>query len=150
MQDNIMGVTGVQAKAMTIIDIPCEVERKGKKEKILLKDVTYVPESQNNLFSLTKLITNGWTMSGRAGEDIKMSKGVHELNFDKAIHTPKGVLYVVVLKRRMVEESCAKDCTQEESNVVAIDNEEGEMVKEVESVGNLQKRVRFAICMGKS
>jgi hypothetical protein len=66
MQDNIMGVTGVQAKAKTIMDIPCKVEHNGKKEKIMLKDITYVPDSQYNSFSLTKLITNRWTLSGKA------------------------------------------------------------------------------------
>jgi hypothetical protein len=86
MQDNIMGATGVQAKAKTIMDIPCKVEHNGKKGKIMLKDVTYVLDNWYILFSLTKLITNGWTMSRKAGLGIKMSKGAHELNFDKTIH----------------------------------------------------------------
>jgi hypothetical protein len=40
MQDNIMGMTGVQARAKTIMDIPCEVEHNGKNKKIMLKDIT--------------------------------------------------------------------------------------------------------------
>jgi hypothetical protein len=64
-----------------------------------LKDVAYVPSSRYNLFSLTKLMTNGWSISGDAAIGIKMSKGDVELKFNKTVHTPKGVLYVIVLHR---------------------------------------------------
>jgi hypothetical protein len=143
-QDNIMGVTGIQAKAMTIIDIPCKLERKGKKEKILLKDVTYVPESRYNLFSLTKLITNRWTMSSKAGQGIKMSKGEHELNFDKTIHTLKGILYVVVLKRRLVEEAFVKENAPEAANEIAVEKDEVKGGNESENEGDLPMECMLA------
>jgi hypothetical protein len=82
------------AKAKTIVDILCEVVWDGKKEKMTLKDVAYV------LDSLTKLMSNRWTMSGSKSAGIKMTKGPNVLNFDETIYTPKGILYVIVLKRR--------------------------------------------------
>jgi hypothetical protein len=103
-QDNIVGVTGALAEAKTIVDIPCVVSRNGVQEKLMMKDVTYAPNSRYNLFSLTKLMTKGWTMSGDKSVGIKMTKGKRELHFDKTVHTPKGVLYVVVMKRRESEE----------------------------------------------
>ena len=99
-QDDIVGVTGPPAKAKTIIDIPCEIVRDGVKENIIMKDVTYVPNSRYNLFSLTKLISNGWAMSGDKDVGIRMTKGDKVLLIDKTVHTPKGMLYVVVMKRR--------------------------------------------------
>jgi hypothetical protein len=104
-QDNIIGVTGMPAVAKTIVDIPCEVMQDGKKKHVNLKDVTYVPNSRYNLFSLTKLMLDGWNMSGNKKDGIKMTKGEHVISFNKTVHTPKGVLFVVVLKRREIGES---------------------------------------------
>jgi hypothetical protein len=75
--------------AITIVDIPCVVTRNGKKEKLMLKDVTYVPESQYNLFSLTKLISNGWTMTGDKNVGIKMSKGATRSSLTRQCILPK-------------------------------------------------------------
>ena len=98
--DHIVGVTGPPAEAKTIVDIPCQVVKDGAVQHFKLKDVAYVPSSRYNLFSLTKLMANGWSISGDAVVGIKMSKGDVELKFDKTVHTPKGVLYVIVLHRR--------------------------------------------------
>jgi hypothetical protein len=57
-KDNILGISGPPAEAKTIVDIPCEVVQDGKKVKMTLKDVTYVPDSRYNLLSLTKLMSN--------------------------------------------------------------------------------------------
>jgi hypothetical protein len=98
--DHIVGVTGPPAEAKTIVDIPCRVVADGVEQHFKLKDVAYVPSSRYNLFSLTKLMMNGWSISGDAEVGIKMYKGKVELKFDKTVHTPKGVLYVIVLNRR--------------------------------------------------
>jgi hypothetical protein len=55
-------------------------------------------------------------MSRKAGHGNKMNKGVHKLNFDKTVHMPKGVLYVVVLKQRQVEEDPGAKVTQGSTN----------------------------------
>jgi hypothetical protein len=68
-----------------------------EKWKNKLTDVTYVPNSHYNLFSLTKLITNSWFMSSDMSSGIRIGKGKHEIKLTTTVHTPKGVLYVVVL-----------------------------------------------------
>jgi hypothetical protein len=97
--DHIVGVTGPPAEAKWIVDIQCQVVNEGAVKYIKLKDVAYVPDSQYNLFSLTKLMTNGWNLVGDRDVGIIMSKGGVKLHFDKTVHTPKGVLYVAVLQR---------------------------------------------------
>jgi hypothetical protein len=67
----------------------CESEHEGKKEKCVIRDVTYIPESQYSLFSLTKFISNGWTMSRDKTQSIKMSMGKHKINFDQEVLHPR-------------------------------------------------------------
>jgi hypothetical protein len=43
-------------------------------------------------------------MSGDKSEGIKMSKGQQTLHFNKTVQTPKVILYVLILKRQMVEQ----------------------------------------------
>jgi hypothetical protein len=112
-KDNILGISGPPAETKTIVDIPCEVVQDGKKEKMALKDVTYVPDSQYNLFSLIKLMSNGWIMSWSKSTRIRMTRGNNVLSFDETIYTPKGVLYVIVMKRR--EQCQTRHCVGKES-----------------------------------
>jgi hypothetical protein len=48
---------------------------------------------------------DGWTMSGNKKDGIKMMKGEHGISFDKTVHTPKGVLFVAVLKQHEIDKS---------------------------------------------
>jgi hypothetical protein len=57
-------------------------------------------------------------------QGFKMSKGTHKLNFDKTIHTQKGVLYVDVLKQRLVEDACVTEGAKEVANVIEVEHEE--------------------------
>jgi Zinc knuckle len=98
-KDNIVGVMGVPAEAKTIVDVWCEFEQGGKVTNIVLRDVAYVPNSCYNLFSLTKLMSNRWCMAGDKKTGIRLTKGKHEITFNRTVHTPKGVLYVIVLKQ---------------------------------------------------
>jgi hypothetical protein len=93
-------VTGPPAEAKTIVDIHCQLTNRGTVQYVKLKDVAYVPDSRYNLFSLTKLMASGWSIGGDRMVGIKMSKGGNVLHFDKTVHTPKGVLYVIVMKWR--------------------------------------------------
>ena len=63
-----------------------------------MKDVVMVPSSEYNLFSLTKMMMLGWKL---IGEDNKLTlqKGGVEMNFDIAIPTTKGVIYVMSLNK---------------------------------------------------
>jgi Zinc knuckle len=115
--DHIVGVTGPPAEAKSIIDIHCQVVNDGVIKYIKLKDVAYVPNSRYNLFSLTKQMTSGWIIGGDREVGIVMSKGGVKLHFDKTVHTPKGVLYVAVLKRRKAKDEVLNEGTKEQSIV---------------------------------
>ena len=64
-----------------------------------LKGTAYV-EGPYNLFSLSKCLNEGWTMSGNT-ECIKLTKGDTTIRFDIKVHSPKGVLYAAYFKRDM-------------------------------------------------
>jgi hypothetical protein len=63
-----------------------------------ISDVTHLPEAKYNLFSITKLQNEGWTLGGNAGA-IWLTKGDVEIKFDIKIPTPKGVLYAMYHQR---------------------------------------------------
>jgi hypothetical protein len=63
-----------------------------------ISNVTYLPEAKYNLFSITKLQNDGWTLGGNA-DAIWLSKGDIEIKFDIKIPTPKGVLYAMYHQR---------------------------------------------------
>jgi hypothetical protein len=100
-QENIVGITGPPVEAKMIVDILCEARCKGKSSKFVIKDVA---KSRYHLFSLTKLMSYGWTISGDKVEGIKVKKGEQVLHFNKTVRTPKGLLYVLLLKRRSAKQ----------------------------------------------
>jgi hypothetical protein len=57
-------------------------------------DVTHLPKAKYNLFSITKLQNDGWTLGGNA-DAIWLTKGDVEIKFNIKIPTPKGVLYAM-------------------------------------------------------
>jgi hypothetical protein len=63
-----------------------------------ITDVTHLPESKYNLFSITKLQNEGWILSGNS-DAIWLTKGDVEIRFDIKIPTPKGVLYAMYHQR---------------------------------------------------
>jgi hypothetical protein len=63
-----------------------------------ITDVTHLPEGKYKLFSITKLQTEGWILSGDANA-IWLTKGDIEIKFDIKIPTPKGVLYAMYHQR---------------------------------------------------
>ena len=75
------------------------VDKKGKeKETVTMNDVSYIPKSNFNLFSLTKRMMNGYTLSGDIN-GIKLRKDNVEIVFDIVIKTNKGVLFCTRLDR---------------------------------------------------
>ena len=113
-QDNIIGVAGPPVQARTIVDIRCEMTGERGVKKVTLKDVTYVPESRYNLFSLTKMMQNGWRLDADKEVGIKLSKNNREVHFNKTFRTPKGVLYVAIFNR--VDDGEEHGTTSELSN----------------------------------
>jgi hypothetical protein len=54
------------------------------------------------LFSLTKLMKQGWTLGGDQINGIILSKDQHTLKFDIPIDTPEGVVFAMYAKRTEV------------------------------------------------
>jgi hypothetical protein len=50
------------------------------------------------LFSVTKLMKQGWTQGGDA-KALWLDKGDQNLKFDIKIDTPKGMLFAIYIKR---------------------------------------------------
>jgi hypothetical protein len=63
-----------------------------------ISDVTHLPEAKYNLFSITKLQNDGWTLGGNA-DTIWLTKGDIKIKFDIKIPTPKGVMYAMYHQR---------------------------------------------------
>ena len=68
-----------------------------KVSKTKLTDVSICPQSAYNLFSLTRMVEQGWIMSGDKN-GISIKKGKSKVLFDIKISTPKGALYCMYLK----------------------------------------------------
>ena len=63
-----------------------------------LQDVLIIPSCPFNLFSVTKLINQGWLLSGDK-EAMVLSNGTNKIMFDIKVHSPKGLIYAMYLKR---------------------------------------------------
>jgi hypothetical protein len=85
-------------------DIPCEIiDKYGTPLKTcVIKDVALTKSSPFNLFSLTKMMKQGWRLGGDQETGITLSKGDQNLIFDIPIETPKGVVYAIYLRRSEV------------------------------------------------
>jgi hypothetical protein len=59
----------------------------------MITDVALTENCPFNLFSLTKMMMKGWTLSGENNVGIKLSKEDKSLIFDVPIETPKRVVY---------------------------------------------------------
>jgi hypothetical protein len=82
-------------------DIPCELcDRHGNLvHSGRITDVALIKSCPFNLFSVTKMMREGWKLSGDGDNGITLSKGGNNLSFDIPVATPKGVLYVMYVRR---------------------------------------------------
>ena len=95
-----MGVAGPPVEAAKIIDIPSVMTNKeGHKVPIIMSDVTYVPSGCYNLFSITKLMKDGWMLQGEIETGITLTREGKEIHFGEKVHTTKGVLFVAKILR---------------------------------------------------
>jgi len=69
-----------------------------KKMAAKLQDVTVLPKSGFNLFSITKRLKSGWKVTGNDKALILSKRGI-KIKFDIAIHMPKGILFCTYFKR---------------------------------------------------
>jgi hypothetical protein len=95
------GILGKSVLPKCELDIPCiHYDKYGTQVgEVIITDVSHLPESIFNLFSLTRLQKKGWTLSDYA-DYIKLQKGGNSLLFNIVVNTPKGALYVVKFSRQ--------------------------------------------------
>ena len=100
IQAGITQANGKSEKTECMGNIPIEIcNRHGVKlHAAKIVDVNYVPQNKFNLFSLTKMIKQGWILH-RNKECIWLTKDSMEISFDIAIQTAAGTLYCAYLKR---------------------------------------------------
>ena len=85
-------------------------DKKGKElQPAKLDRVKVCPTQAFNLFSLTRMMKNGWKLQGN-DQMIWITKGDMKITFDIKINTPEGALYCMYLKRN-IEMSAAAIAT---------------------------------------
>ena len=85
-------------KATKIGKMRLEVmQRDGSTQIVMLKDVQYVPDLALNLFSITKALDNGWTISNK-GIFVSLTKQKVKITFDKVFRTNHGVILGIEMK----------------------------------------------------
>jgi hypothetical protein len=99
-EDSITVGNGNTESASKIADVPGVMCDKCGNELShgTMKNVTLLPTGKFNLFSISKMLTLGWTMGGDKTA-IWITKGSMKIVFDIIIPTPKGALYVMCMKR---------------------------------------------------
>ena len=93
---NVMIGNGKKILCEKMGDVRSDYTQNGKKQKILLKDVIYVPGLYVNLFSIGRAIKQGWAI-GNEGKMIFIQKGRNKLVFDRILDTGTGFLSSVEL-----------------------------------------------------
>jgi hypothetical protein len=109
-------------------DVPCEIcNKEGQAlQTAMVTDVTLTQGSPFNLFSLTKMMQQGWSLGGDKNVGITLSKGNNKLNFDIPIVTPRGVVYGIRMRRCEVKKEVmmTRTATKEDENPVELNAEE--------------------------
>ena len=87
--------------AKKVGDIPCEIcDKHGNiLQTAKISEVALTKSSPFNLFSLTKMMRQGWKLSGDGDNGITLKKGENILAFHIPIETPKGVVYAMYVRR---------------------------------------------------
>jgi len=94
--DSVMVGNGERIKSTTLGSIRGLVTtRKGEiVAKVTLTDVACTPDSKFNLLSITKMMSEGWTVTGNS-DHLSISKGNVTLTFDIIIRTQRGKLFCI-------------------------------------------------------
>jgi len=100
-----MGIEGKASKCHSEVDIPGIIcDKYGNEvQEVTLRKCRYNPNANFNLLSLTKLLMDGWKMTGD-NNAIVMRKGDCEIRFDIVIKTETGAIYAAYIKRRNAPE----------------------------------------------
>ena len=65
---------------------------------VRLNKVSYMPEGNFNLFSITRRLKEGWQIGGH-GKAIWIQKGDQKITFDIAVETKDSVIFCMYMKR---------------------------------------------------
>ena len=68
------------------------INPKGERKELIIKDVAYVPGLRSNLFSLTKMMKEGWKLTNDGKDSIAIQKKKEKFVFDKVVKSPNGFL----------------------------------------------------------
>jgi hypothetical protein len=100
-QDQVTVGNGEQMKSTAVGDLPVVIcDRFGREvEAAVIKDVSVIPNASFNMFSVSKAVKDGWLLTGDADQGLVLTKGTTRVCFDIKIHTKRGVLYCVCMKR---------------------------------------------------
>ena len=88
---------------------------RGNIKDIVIKNVSYVPQFEISILSLTKAITLGFQMRN-IGSTIILSKGNTTIPFDQTIQSVKGSIQAILLKPRSPESLEPILCTPNRNN----------------------------------
>jgi hypothetical protein len=110
-----------------------------------LTDVMLLPTGKFNLFSVTKLLKEGWKLNG----DLKkmcLVKGEKTITFDIVIPTPKGVLFAMYMKRTTEIAGATTDVPQKKLNIQQAHDQLGHLSED--SVRQTAKVLEWTISVG--
>ena len=90
-----VGHAGPAVKATSTIEVPGRfLEKDGSPGmKAVLTEVSYNKGLNFNLFSLTRMLVNGWTVTSGDANGITIRKGENVINFDIVIPTSRGAIF---------------------------------------------------------
>lgn len=74
--------------------------------RVTIQDVTVISSAGYNLFSISKMLKQGWKLTGDE-ELLEITKGENKLVFDIRVQTPRGVLFALYLKRDVTDKYCS-------------------------------------------
>ena len=112
--ENVVMGNGTAAMAQTVGDLLGTICNKDGKDmnKLRLSEVTYAKNSKFNLFSLSAMIKKGWKLVGDNNK-LELVNNNQKITFDIKIHTPKGLLFCLHIKRNRNEEAANIGLTEE-------------------------------------
>ena len=80
------------------------IQKNGRKENIILTNVFYISGIYCNIFSLTRAMSDGYTMFGLSTKPILIKKDKVEIAFDRILKSGLGMTMGVKIVPRKLEE----------------------------------------------
>ena len=87
-----------------------------------LSEVSFAPAAAYNLFSVSKRVNEGWTLKSELTTDgdtsLVLERNGARIVFDIKIETPKGAIYCMRMKRKMVPSEAGATSLNNESRIM--------------------------------